>query len=396
MAHAPALAVVGQRAPDGQRRGVALVDDAVLPRQLPDSVREDGHPLAELRRRQVDGPRTAPVAGSVARSCEAPCCPVPSQSVRPSAESSNPSVYAAGSCGSVARTWTRSRATPGGGEASAPVGGGVVDGDKEHPPRAAPSAAALPSPARGEDSHARGSRGRRASSAPRTVPPTAEPEHPAPELRTPRTAAPDRPGLRDPRRATGPPSSGTIGSVYDLADATTGPDLRGDAPEERPVPPRLSAAVDLARAAAVEAADGEAGPGRRGPRGARRGRRGRRPGQRGHPLLRRRQARLPRLDVGRHGHGRRGRPGRPGHPRRGGAAARHRRRRRARVDPVERAGPRRGPRPRRPAARRARRRPARPGPREPGRRPRPRRTSPRRTSSSSARSPTSSPSGVPA
>ena len=48
--------------------------------------------------------------------------------------------------------------------------------------------------------------------------------------------------------------------MHDLADPTTGPDLRGDAPaRERPVPPRLSDAVDLARAAAVEAADDEVG-----------------------------------------------------------------------------------------------------------------------------------------
>jgi hypothetical protein len=45
--------------------------------------------------------------------------------------------------------------------------------------------------------------------------------------------------------------------VHDLAETTTGPDLRDD-PAERPVPPRLAAVVDLARAAAVEAADGEA------------------------------------------------------------------------------------------------------------------------------------------
>jgi hypothetical protein len=44
--------------------------------------------------------------------------------------------------------------------------------------------------------------------------------------------------------------------VHDLAEPTTGPDLAHD--DERPVPPRLAAAVDLARAAAVEAADGEA------------------------------------------------------------------------------------------------------------------------------------------
>jgi hypothetical protein len=44
--------------------------------------------------------------------------------------------------------------------------------------------------------------------------------------------------------------------VHDLAEPTTGPDLQHD--DERPVPARLAAAVDLARAAAVEAADGEA------------------------------------------------------------------------------------------------------------------------------------------
>jgi hypothetical protein len=49
--------------------------------------------------------------------------------------------------------------------------------------------------------------------------------------------------------------------VHDLAESTTGPDLhddRSDDPGERPVPPRLADAVDLARAAAVDAADGEA------------------------------------------------------------------------------------------------------------------------------------------
>ena len=44
--------------------------------------------------------------------------------------------------------------------------------------------------------------------------------------------------------------------MHDLAEPTTGPDLAHD--DERPVPARLAAAVDLARAAAVEAADGEA------------------------------------------------------------------------------------------------------------------------------------------
>jgi hypothetical protein len=48
--------------------------------------------------------------------------------------------------------------------------------------------------------------------------------------------------------------------VHDLADSATGPDLRDDRSDaaERPVPPRLAEAVDLARAAAVDAADGEA------------------------------------------------------------------------------------------------------------------------------------------
>jgi hypothetical protein len=66
-------------------------------------------------------------------------------------------------------------------------------------------------------------------------------------------------------------ASGRIGSVHDLADSATGPDLRDDPvqprrstrpdhvddPGERPVPPRLAEAVDLARAAAVDAAEGE-------------------------------------------------------------------------------------------------------------------------------------------
>ncbi|MDT7743162.1 MAG: hypothetical protein QOE59_2240, partial [Actinomycetota bacterium] len=58
-----------------------------------------------------------------------------------------------------------------------------------------------------------------------------------------------------------PAASGRIGRVHDLADSATGPDLRddhSDDPGERPVPPRLAGAVDLARAAAVDAADGEA------------------------------------------------------------------------------------------------------------------------------------------
>ncbi len=57
-----------------------------------------------------------------------------------------------------------------------------------------------------------------------------------------------------------PASSGTIGPVHDLADPTTGPDVRATDEDqaERAVPPRLAAAVDVARAAAVEAADGDA------------------------------------------------------------------------------------------------------------------------------------------
>jgi hypothetical protein len=80
----------------------------------------------------------------------------------------------------------------------------------------------------------------------------------APGFGAPRDApfgAPGRPLRARARRRL--PSSGTIGNVHDLAETTTGPDLRDD-PDERPVPPRLSAAVDLARAAAVDAADGEA------------------------------------------------------------------------------------------------------------------------------------------
>jgi hypothetical protein len=59
-------------------------------------------------------------------------------------------------------------------------------------------------------------------------------------------------------------ASGRIGAVHDLADSATDPDLRDARPDhvedsgERPVPPRLAEAVDLARAAAVEAAEGEA------------------------------------------------------------------------------------------------------------------------------------------
>ena len=48
--------------------------------------------------------------------------------------------------------------------------------------------------------------------------------------------------------------------MHDLADSATGPDLRDDHDDaaERPVPARLADAVDLARTAAVDAADGEA------------------------------------------------------------------------------------------------------------------------------------------
>lgn len=45
--------------------------------------------------------------------------------------------------------------------------------------------------------------------------------------------------------------------MHDLAETATGADPRDD-PAERPVPPRLAGAVELARAAAVEAADGAA------------------------------------------------------------------------------------------------------------------------------------------
>jgi hypothetical protein len=48
-----------------------------------------------------------------------------------------------------------------------------------------------------------------------------------------------------------------VHDVADLTDLRTGPDA--DDRDERPVPPRLAAAVDLARAAAVEAADGDSG-----------------------------------------------------------------------------------------------------------------------------------------
>ena len=79
-----------------------------------------------------------------------------------------------------------------------------------------------------------------------------------------RTASGPRSAPRDdpcaPAPAGHPAASGRIGPVHDLADSATGPDLRDDHDDaaERPVPARLADAVDLARTAAVDAADGEA------------------------------------------------------------------------------------------------------------------------------------------